>query len=117
MGSEVVPSPSLKLLEQFGSPVGSVILQAVTKYGVGGMVAESLHQTISDGVEVRLDRMLVVMVEDKSLCPDCRPFHSHSGAAGDEKHHNAGTVQLGRNLQPAPLGHRFPNLDSFLNHR
>src|SRR5579859_3204302 len=91
MGSQIVTSAALKLLQQTWCPIRSVVFQAITEDGVWRMIAERLHQALSDGVQMCLDRILIVVIKYESLSADCGALHSHSGPAGDEEH-SAGTA-------------------------
>src|SRR6202021_3722969 len=67
VGHELVTSSRAKLLHQIGSPIGSVILQAVAKDCIRRLVAERLQQSVSDCVEGSFDRVAIVVIQYKTL--------------------------------------------------
>ena len=98
MRRQVVPSPLLKFFQQIGSPIGSIILQAVTEYRIRRMVPEGFHQAITNSVKVRLNGSLVIVIEDKSFGADRRTLHRHSGSAGDKEDRHAKLTPFRGNL-------------------
>src|SRR5215471_9059402 len=89
MRGEIIASPPLKLLEQMWSPIGSIVLQAVAEDRIGGMICKCLQQPVPDSMQMSFNRILIVVVEDKSLRPNRWALYGHSGPAGDEKNRRA----------------------------
>src|SRR5208282_1001990 len=80
IGSQIVPASRSKLLHQIASPIGTVVFQAVTEDCVRRLVVKCLHQAISHGMEVSLDRVSIVVVEYETLGVERGALHCHPGA-------------------------------------
>src|ERR1700688_2212348 len=63
---KVIAAPPLKLREQIGRPVRSVILKAVAEDRIGRMVAKRREQPIADCMKMILDRLAVIVVKHKA---------------------------------------------------
>src|SRR5215831_16705129 len=105
MRGEIIASPPLKLLDEMWSPIGSIVLQAVAEDGIGRMIYKCFQQPVPDSMQMSFKRILIVVVENKSLSPNRWALYGHSGPAGDEKNRRARRTRFRGDPQAAIFNH------------
>src|SRR5581483_10809489 len=86
---QIIAATFLKLSQKIRCPVRAIDLQAVTKDRVWWLVSKGLHQLFARILQMVLNGCTVKVIEHESLSADRGTFYLLSGAAADEKQHDA----------------------------
>ena len=98
MRLQVVTPPFLEFRDQVAGPVGFIYLEAVAEDRIRRILSESLHEPVTDILEISFHSRAIVMADNESLRTYRGTFDHLSGMARDKKDNFARAFGIAGNL-------------------